>query len=68
MLDFPKPVPGKAELNQIHKHVCFKVIVAQEFAHRKRLRAQEGLMILTRKCRGKVKGLDHLVLDLNSAN
>ena len=46
----------KAELKQMVRRTCFKAIAVAELTRQERIRAQEGLMILTRKCCGTVKG------------
>ena len=54
------PVGGatveKEELEQIHARKCFKAITVKELACLERKRAQEGLMILSQKQSGKIKG------------
>ena len=49
-------VAVKKELKQMHLRVGFRAIVVAEFTRQERLRAQEGLMLLTRKAAGDVKG------------
>ena len=43
---------AKAEISQMHNRTCFKAIAVAELTRRERLRAQEGLMFLTRKRSG----------------
>ena len=50
------PPAVKSELDQMHKRKCFKAVAVAELTRLERVRAQEGLMLLTRKCNGKVKG------------
>ena len=45
----------KAELGQMHDIFCWKTIAVKELTRREKQCAQEGLMLLTRKCGGKVK-------------
>ena len=49
-------VAAKAELSQLHKRMCFKALAVKELTQLERQRAQEGLMLLTRKQSGDVKG------------
>ena len=44
----------KAELNQMHRRVCFNVIIVAELSQRERLQAREGLMILSQKLSSKI--------------
>ena len=46
----------KMELKKMYKRNCFKSIVVAELTRQERVRAQEGLMLLTRKRSGSVKG------------
>ena len=46
----------KKELSQMHTRVGFKALAVQELTRLERQRAQEGLMLLTRKRTGDVKG------------
>ena len=47
---------AKKELTQMHKRVGFHAIAVSELSQRERRRAQEGLMLLTRKKSGDIKG------------
>ena len=40
---------------QMHQRVCWKVIVVRELTRQEKKRAQEGLMLITRKKSGEVK-------------
>ena len=44
------------ELEQMHSRVGFRAIAVAELTRQECLRAQEGLMLLTRKAAGDVKG------------
>ena len=46
----------KEELRQMHSRVGFKAVAVAELTRQERIRAQEGLMLLTRKRSGKTKG------------
>ena len=46
----------KLELNQMHKCVCWRSVAVKELTRREKKWAQEGLMLLTRKKSGDVKG------------
>ena len=50
------PPAVKSELDQMHRRRCFKAVAVAELTRLERIRAQEGLMLLTRKRSGKVKG------------
>ena len=43
------PPACKAELKQMHQRLCFKAIAVAELTRQERIRAQEGLMLLTKK-------------------
>ena len=47
---------AKQELTQMHERVGFRAIAVAELSRKERLWAQEGLMLLTRKKSGDVKG------------
>ena len=47
---------AKKELSQMHSRVGFKAVAVAELTRLERQRAQEGLMLLTRKKSGDVKG------------
>ena len=47
---------SKAELSQMHQRICWRSVAVKELTRRERKRAQEGLMLLTRKKSGDVKG------------
>ena len=49
-------VTCKEELSQLQEQVGFKAVVVKELTRLERKRAQEGLMLLTRKHTGKCKG------------
>ena len=46
----------KKELRQMHDRVCWRSLTVKELTRREKKRAQEGLMLLTRKKSGDVKG------------
>ena len=50
------PTACKVELKQMHERKCFKAIAIAELTRRERVRAQEGLMLLTKKRSGVIKG------------
>ena len=50
------PPAVKVELKQMHQRTCFRAITVAELTRIERQWAQEGLMLLTRKRSGKVKG------------
>ena len=50
------PPAVKAELKQMHQRTCFRAITVAELTRIERQWSQEGLMLLTRKRSGKVKG------------
>ena len=50
------PPTVTSELDHMHRRRCFKVVAVAELTRLERARAQEGLMLLTRKRSGKVKG------------
>ena len=58
LTEFPiKGVPAaKEELTQMHDRRCFKAIAVAELTRQERVRAQEGLMILSEKRSGRIKG------------
>ena len=47
---------AKAEVGQMHHRTCFRVLAVKELTRRERARAQEGLLFLTQKKDGSVKG------------
>ena len=47
---------AKSELSQMHDRSGFRAISVAELSRRETLRAQEGLMLLTRKKSGEAKG------------
>ena len=47
---------AKKDLYQMHERVGFRAIAVAELTRRERKRAQEGLMLLTRKKSGDIKG------------
>ena len=49
-------VGAKKELGQMHTRRGLRSIAVAELTRRERLRAQEGLMLLTRKQTGECKG------------
>ena len=52
-----KGVTGcKEELKQMHERACWRSIAVNELTRQEKQRAQEGLMLLTEKKSGKVKG------------
>ena len=50
------PPVVKSTLSQMHQRRCFKAVVVAKLNQLERVRAQEGLMLLTRKRIRKVKG------------
>ena len=47
---------AKCELSQMHQRRCYRAIAVKELTRQERQRAVEGLMLLTRKKSGDVKG------------
>ena len=47
---------SKAKLKQMHDRGCWRTVAVNKLTRRERLRAQEGLMLLTRKRSGSCKG------------
>ena len=46
----------KKELEQMHNRVCWRSLAVKELTYREKKRKQEGLMLLTEKKSGNVKG------------
>ena len=49
-------VAANKELSQMYERVGFRAVAVAELSRRERRRTQEGLMLLTRKKSGDVKG------------
>ena len=47
---------AKEELGKMHSCGCFRAIVVKELTRQEKVRAQEGLMILSQKRCGHIKG------------
>ena len=47
---------AKSEVSQMHHRRCFKALAVKELTRRERERAQEGLLFLTEKKDGSIKG------------
>ena len=47
---------AKAEVGQMHNRTCFRALAVKELSRREQERAQEGLLLLTQKNDGSMKG------------
>lgn len=47
---------SKAELQQMHERMCWRAVAVKDLTIKERMRAQESLMLLTKKKSGAIKG------------